>query len=308
MPIFSASCENGWVTAFVTKIDLALEDKLKNDLLSQGFALSKPPYTVFAAKKKGVSCTLYTSGKLMVQGKEMKEFIAYYLEPEILKNVSFSYPETMVDSSPRIGIDEAGKGDFFGPLCIAGVFASEEGVKKLLDLGVRDSKQMSDKVITTLASEIRPLFPHSIVRLPPKTYNNLYGKFRNLNSLLAWGHATAIEELVEKTRCEKVVIDQFASEHVVENALKRKGLQLDLTQRHKGESDPVVAAASILARAAFVEGIDRLSKQYEMTLPKGASSHVIEAGKLLVAKEGAEVLELVGKLHFKTKDVILSDA
>ncbi|NGX38008.1 MAG: Ribonuclease HIII [Chlamydiae bacterium] len=294
------------MNAFVTKIDLALEDKLRNDLLDQGFEISKPPYTVFAAKKKGVSCTLYTSGKLMVQGKDKKDFISFYLEPEILKDLSFTHPETMIDATARIGIDEAGKGDFFGPLCVGGVYASEEGVQKLLEFGVRDSKRMNDNAIIIMASKIRSHFPHSIVRLYPQKYNELYNKFKNLNSLLAWGHATAIEELIENTGCKNVIIDQFASEHVVENALKRKKVEVALTQRHYGEEDPVVAAASILSRAAFVEGIDTLSKMAGTRLPKGASAQVIAAGKQILAKQGMDMLEKLCKLHFKTLGVILN--
>lgn len=295
------------MNTFVTKIDPALSEKLRNDLVDQGFTLSTPQYTIFAAKKKGISCTLYTSGKLMVQGKDKKEFIEFYLEPEILKDLSFSHPETLIDQTPRIGIDEAGKGDFFGPLCIAGVYASEENIKKLLDMGVRDSKRMGDKAIIALASEIRSLCPHSVVKLFPQKYNELYNKFRNLNHLLAWAHATAIEELVQATQCKTVIIDQFASEHVVENALKKKNLDVSLTQRHYGEEDPVVAAASLLARSAFVEGIDSLGKMVDCILPKGASSQVIQVGKTVVSRHGAPILEKVGKLHFKTKDMIIHD-
>jgi len=293
------------MTAFVKKIDIALKDKLREDLVDQGFELSTPPYTFFSAKKKGVSCTLYTSGKLMVQGKDKQDFITYYLEPEILKDFSFSYPETLIDLTPRIGIDEAGKGDFFGPLCIAGVYASEEGIQKLTELKVRDSKRMNDKAIMALATQIKSSLPHSLIKLFPQKYNELYAKFKNLNHLLAWAHATAIEELVQSTGCHQVVIDQFAAEHVVENALKRKKVEVDLSQRHYGEEDPVVAAASILARAAFVEGIEALSKMVEMTLPKGANAHVIDAGKQILAKQGEEMLKKVGKLHFKTASQIL---
>src|SRR5580693_626798 len=109
------------MNTFVATIDLALADKLREDLVGQGFELTKPPYTLFSAQKTGVSCTLYTSGKLTVQGKGKDEFIAFYLEPEILKKLAYTHPELGVDMTARIGIDEAGKGDFFGPLCIAGV-------------------------------------------------------------------------------------------------------------------------------------------------------------------------------------------
>lgn len=294
-------------SSFVTKIDLSLADRIREDLIDQGFEMTNPPYTLFSGKKSGISCTLYTSGKLMVQGKKMEEFITFYLEPEILKNLSFSHPETLVDTTPHIGIDEAGKGDFFGPLCIAGVFADEEGIKKLLSMGVRDSKRMNDNAIHALASEIKSTCPHSIIALSPKKYNELYARFGNLNHLLAWAHATAIADLVEKTGCKKATIDQFGAPELVENALERKNLHIDLTQRHYGEEDPVVAAASILARASFVEGIERLSKMIDHPLPKGASQLVIQAGRALVKKQGASILESVAKLHFKTRSILLAE-
>jgi ribonuclease HIII len=295
------------MSCFVATIDLSLAQKLRKDLLDQGFELSTPIHTLFSAQKKGVSCTLYQSGKLTVQGKEKDEFIKFYLEPEILGTFGYSYPETEADLTPHIGIDEAGKGDFFGPLCIAGVQADEAMIKELLKIGVRDSKTMGDPAILTMSKKIRLVVPYSIVRLGPPKYNELYGKFHNLNRLLAWGHATAIAELVEKTGCKKVLIDQFAGEHLVLNALKQKQLTVDLTQRHGGESDPVVAAASILARAAFLDGMKFLSEEVNFELPKGASKQVVQAGKALVRKYGPGILQTVGKLHFKTKDEILND-
>ncbi len=298
-------------SCFVATIDLKLAEKLRSDLIEQGFKLATPPYTLFAAQKNGISCTLYSSGKLTVQGKGMEDFIHFYLEPEILGTLAFSYPEVQeakVDLKPHIGIDEAGKGDFFGPLCIAGVYADEAKIKDLLKIGVKDSKTMSDKTILELKFKIQKICPYSVVRLFPKKYNELYGKFRNLNRLLAWGHATAIAELVEKTGCIDVTIDQFASEDVVENALKQKKLSTHLTQRHKGESDPVVAAASILARAAFVEGIAKLGDEVGLVLPKGASKQVTAAGKALVSKHGPGILETVAKLHFKTREEVLEDS
>lgn len=294
--------------SFVTKIDLSLADRIREDLIDQGFELSTPPYTLFSGKKPGVSCTLYTSGKLMIQGKNMEEFITFYIEPEILKDLSFSHPETLVETTAHIGIDEAGKGDFFGPLCIAGVYADEAGIKQLLSMGVRDSKRMRDAALIPLAAEIRNAFPHSIIALFPEKYNELYDRFNNLNRLLAWGHATAIAELVEKSGCKKATIDQFGGPHLVENALSQKNLRIDLTQRHYGEEDPVVAAASILARASFVEGIDRLSKRMGLTLPKGASQLVVDAGRRLVQKQGPEALAACAKLHFKTKEMVLRNA
>ncbi len=290
-------------STYVMKMDLALAEKLRAGLLEQGFELAQPAYTEFQAKKKGVSCTLYTSGKLVVQGKDKGDFIQFYLEPEILKTFSYGYEEelsTSPDPTPRIGIDESGKGDFFGPLTIAGVYAGNDMIGKLQDIGIRDSKTLSDTKILKYAKAIRALVPYAVVRIGPRKYNELYKKFGNLNKLLAWGHATAIEELMAKTKCNNVLVDKFAEEYVVEMALKRKGLNPQLHQRHKAEDDPVVAAASILARAAFVEGLAILGKEVGSNLPKGANPRVIGVGRALVAKHGLEILETVGKVHFKT--------
>lgn len=291
---------------FSIKIDLTLSEKLKKDLLEQGFELSKPPYTLFSAKKEGVTCVLYESGALVVQGKDKVSFIEFYLEPQILKSFSFSHPEMGLDLTARIGVDEAGKGDFFGPLCIAALFAEGDGIKKLLEWGVRDSKMISDGAILKIAKDLKIHYPYTIVKLFPQKYNELYKNFKNLNFLLGWAHATAIEELYKKTGSKKAIIDQFADQKIVENAVKKKGLQIELVQRTQGESDIVVAAASILARAAFLEGLKSLSEEVGTTLPKGAASIVLAIGKQLVAKHGNAILEKVAKLHFKTKNEILN--
>lgn len=292
--------------SYVIQFNLASAEKLRKGLEHNGFVLTTPPHTLFQGKKNGVSCTLYTSGKLVVQGKEMKEFIEFYLEPEILGSFQFGYATSDQDMSPHIGVDESGKGDFFGPLCIAGVFADKTSIPELEKLGVKDSKRLKDPQILKIAEKIRKKYPFHLVRIGPKRYNELYEKFGNLNLLLGWGHATVIENMLDKTSCNQVVIDQFAAEFVVEKALKRKNKEAQLIQRTQGERDLVVAAASILARAAFVEGLSELEKEVGLLLPKGASAMTIEAGKKLVRKFGPEVLEKVGKVHFKTYQVILN--
>lgn len=285
---------------FTTKIDLKLAPKLEHDLKEQGFKFSKPPYTVFSAKKKGVSCTLYESGSLTVQGKEMKEFMEFYLEPEILQAFQYSHPEAHLDLEPHIGMDEAGKGDYFGPLCVAAIYAGGDGIKEMLHMGVKDSKRISDEGILKLAKNLRAKFPYTVIRLFPLKYNELHGKFKNLNRLLAWAHAAALGDLAVKTGCKKALLDQFAEKHVMENALKQKKIEVELAQKVRGEEDMVVAAASILARAAFLDGMKSLSEEYGIELPKGASHPVKEAAQKLIAKFGREVLEKVAKTHFKT--------
>ncbi len=296
---------------FVTTIDLSISEKLRQGLLNQGFTLTQPAYTLYQAKKKGVSCTLYISGKLVVQGKESAAFIEFFLEPEILQTFTFRYDEpdaplSVNDSSGRIGIDESGKGDFFGPLCIAGVYAEGDAVAELKKLGVRDSKELKDDQSLAVAKKIRAKYQHSIIKIGPTRYNELYDKFRNLNSLLAWGHATAIDNLVKETGCTNVIVDKFANERVVQQALERKGVEVDLTQRVRAESDLVVAAASILARAAFLEGLSALSREMEITLPKGGGSRTLSVGRQFIGRHGVEALPKVCKVHFKNYQSIVA--
>lgn len=285
---------------FVTELNLKQQEILKQYVESNDFELFKPPHTKFAAKKSGLSVTLYESGKLVVQGKEAKEFIEFFLQPEVTQDFGASEAEAI----PHIGIDESGKGDFFGPLVIGGVYADNKGIALLKSWGVKDSKALSDIQIAKLAEKIKTLH-HHIVLINPGKYNEIYPKFGNLNSLLAWGHATTIEALSLESGCKTVMIDQFADERVVLSALKRKGIVLDLDQRHKGESDVVVAAASILARDTFVKRLKKLGDELDITLPKGASAQVIQTGKKLFSKFGRDILPQVAKMHFKTLDQII---
>jgi ribonuclease HIII len=292
-------------SCFVAQIDVALAATLRQGLQEQGFTLSQPPYTLLQGKKAGITCTLYTSGKLLVQGKGKEEFIRYFLEPHILHTFTYGYEHVECDLSPHIGVDESGKGDFFGPLCIAGLYAEGEGISKLVQMGVRDSKRVGDASSIKIAQKIRKDYLCHIVRIGPEKYNALYEKFGNLNLLLGWGHATVIEQLVIQSGCEKVIIDQFADEHVVIQALKKKNQKVLLIQRTKAEADVVVAGASILARAAFLEGLAQCEEISGIPLPKGSSGKTIEAGRELVKKQGASALFRFAKRHFKLSDKIL---
>ena len=294
---------------FVTTIQKAVVEKLQQDLPSQGFDLSSPPHTIFQAKKKGVTCTLYESLKLTVQGKGMREFLEFYLEPEVLLSPEYTYKNELamesLDRRARIGVDEAGKGDYFGPLCVAGVMADETTFPILLKIGVRDSKTLSDEQVKKMAKKIVTSVPNYIIRLRPTKYNELYTSFKNLNSLLAWCHATVIEHLSAHTKAPLAIIDKFAHEHVVERALKKKGTQIELEQRVRGEADIVVAAASIVARWAFLEGLEETGRHLNISLPKGAAAHVVETARRLVREHGKEVLDVIAKVHFKiTKELV----
>lgn len=212
-----------------------------------------------------------------------------------------------LSSRNRIGIDESGKGDYFGPLVIAAVFVTPSTQQDLTLMQVRDSKNISDRRIREMAPDIRLLCPHSIVAIGPQRYNELYAKIKNANRLLAWGHARALENLLQQVDCDLAIADQFGDERLILNALQEKGKQIRLVQQTKAESDLAVAGASILARAAFLQRLDRLSHDMNTTLPKGASPAVKLAGKMVIKKYGKERLGTVAKLHFKTTKQILGD-
>jgi ribonuclease HIII len=269
------------------------------------------PYARFAFESDKTNIVFYESGKLVVQGKGTAEFVEFVLEPEILKQAKLGY-ETVLNPElllPRIGVDESGKGDFFGPLCIAGVYVNESVIKAWADLGVRDSKNISsDKKISDLAENIRktPGCVTTVVPVGNEAYNRLYTKMRSVNAMLAWGHARVIENLMgQRHRMNpppvKAISDQFAaSKSVIEKALMAQGKELQLVQRHKAEEDIAVAAASILARDEFVKGLTKLEKQFEVKLPKGASAAVDAAAKKFVEDRGAGELAKISKLHFRT--------
>lgn len=214
---------------------------------------------------------------------------------------------TTLSSLNRIGIDESGKGDYFGPLVIAAVFVTPASERDLALMQVRDSKKISDGRILEMAPDIRLLCPHSIVAIGPQRYNELYAKIKNLNRLLAWGHARALENLLQQVDCTLAIADQFGDERLILAALQEKGKQIRLVQRTKAESDLAVAAASILARAEFLSRLQRLSQEVHTTLPKGASSSVELAGRMVVKKYGRDRLSTVAKLHFKTTQQVLAE-
>ena len=207
----------------------------------------------------------------------------------------------------RIGIDESGKGDYFGPLVIAAVFVDATTQNELTIMQVRDSKKISDGRILDMAPDIRMICPHSIIAIGPQRYNELYAKIQNLNRLLAWGHAKALETLLDRVSCGRAIADQFGDERLIMNALQEKGRTIVLEQRHKAESDLAVAAASILARAEFLQRLKRLSDEIGTSLPKGASSAVELAGRMIVKKHGEERLGSIAKLHFKTTQAVLRE-
>ena len=215
-------------------------------------------------------------------------------------------PELFSPEKGHIGTDESGKGDYFGPIVIAGVFLPDGQEAVLGEFGVKDSKRTSDNRARELAEVIKRGYAHSVVSIGPERYNELYLKLRNLNRILAWGHSRAIENILEKVDCRLAITDQFGDRAFVLNALMKKGKRIELIQKPKAEEDMAVAAASILARAEFLRRLHLLSQDVGLELPKGASILVEEAGLKLAKLRGPEILEKVAKTHFKITQRILA--
>lgn len=299
------------LTSHTCKLNDEQAAALEGYLREHNFKSREVPYARFAGEKDKLNVVFYTSGKLVVQGKGTQEFVEFVLEPEILKQARLGYeavlnPDLLL---PRLGVDESGKGDFFGPLCVAGVYVNESVVNAWQEAGIKDSKNISsDRRIGELAKVIRetPGCVTSVVPIGNEAYNRLYTKMRSVNTLLAWGHARVIENLMgQRHRMApppaRVISDQFASsKDIVAKALMSLGREIELVQRHKAEEDLAVAAASILARDEFVTRLAGLEKQFGMALPKGASVAVDAAAKEFIARHGAASLPRVAKMHFRT--------
>ncbi|HEY2574427.1 MAG TPA: ribonuclease HIII, partial [Verrucomicrobiaceae bacterium] len=238
-------------TSHIKPLTRAQAEKLRVLLEAKGFVFEEKPYCLFAAAGKAakVNLAVYEKGpKIVVQGKGTEDFVKFTLEPEVLGVAELGYEEVHHPEmyQPHIGVDESGKGDFFGPLVVAGAYVDADMTRRLREIGVMDSKRIgSDARIGALARQMREAgVIHDVIVIGPPRYNELYGKFGNLNQLLAWGHAKVIENLLDRVpSCPRALSDQFANPKVLERALQSRGKTIMLEQRTKAESDPAVAAA-----------------------------------------------------------------
>lgn len=288
------------------------EADLLYGILSKGnYIPVEVPHTRIAVKRPDLGVNLYKSNKVLVQGAGTEDFVKFVLEAEVTRKPLYGNEEAAFKESayPHMGTDESGKGDYFGPLVVVAAYTDGKLAPKMAELGAKDCKALSDKQVFSIGKSLREFLGpgrFSSVAIGPKKYNELMKKGGNLNSLLAWAHATAIESLQKKLPlCDRALSDKFADDRLIAGNLKRKNVSINLEQRHKAESDIAVAAASVIAREIFLGWLEKTSSERGVKLPKGASCQVIEAGKLFVSKFGEDCLCEVAKLHFKTTDSVL---
>lgn len=315
-------------TTATLKLKAAAQAQLRQQLAVLRFEFRGVDHAFWQARGDA-TITFYRSGKLVVQGKAVEPFVA--LAEELGGAVAkWSGPERgtvggssraaassaassrgpfgaaiakLPDPKPDawIGIDEAGKGDYFGPLITVAARVELSQLPLLKELGIGDSKRIADGKIKKIAAELKHVVPFRRVVLMPPKYNELYRKFNNLNRMLAWCHAAAAESLLEQdVPAELILSDQFAKTDIVKRSLKERGRQLRFVQRTKAEEDPAVACASIFARAEFLYRMDELASEHDVRLHKGAGPPVVAAARTIVAERGRDLLPELVKMHFKT--------
>lgn len=295
-------------TIYTIKLDDAKMDQLADRLEAASGSGAWFPYDVayslFAFKGEKVNVVGYQSGKLVVSGKNTEDFVRDILEAEITGEAKLGYDQVHNPEwfTLHAGCDESGKGDLFGPLVTACVVADGDMVRQWLELGVADSKKLTDGSIMKLDKEIRKtrgvVIKTAFARMPK--YNELYDKFgRNLNKLLAWYHGKSLNQALDERPAPWGLLDQFTKQKLVDAYIKERK-DFNLVSRTKAESDPVVAAASIVARAVYVREMKRLSDEIGEPLVKGASGLVLAQAKKIVAEKGAGTLKNFAKMHFKT--------
>jgi ribonuclease HIII len=285
---------------YLTKENLQVSERVRNEYSYQ-VSISK--------EKEKISLHVFfgkKGNKIVLQGnKDLKLFkkvndlvFGEKLIPDAKTELEPDYP--------YIGTDESGKGDYFGPLVVAGVYLTPDSGKLMRSIGIRDSKELSDSQIRQFAAEIKTMneIMFDVVLISPEKYNQLYEKMGNLNTLMGWAHSRVIENLLVKCSVGEVISDKFGNEKIILDALQQRGRSINLTQVTKAEKFTAVAAASILARESVVKWFKIQSKKYKVEIPKGSSSEVEAAAKHLLEKYGEEIIKKLVKIHFKTSNKV----
>lgn len=301
------------MTLYTVKLD---EDQLEKlsalcDHRLYGYYFVDHTLFAFKAKREEVNIVAYKSGKVVIQGKGTEDFVRNTIEAEITGAAELGYEEIHHPEwfEPHAGLDEAGKGDFFGPLVSCCVIADGDMVRQWREKGVKDSKSLTDGSILRLEKMI--LSTKGVVVKKMFAGMNRYNEMMarpgaNLNKLLAWYHSKALQAALEvRSDIEWGLLDQFCKTPLTQQELKKAGVKFDLRMRTKAESDPVVAAASICARAEFVRQMHKLSTEMGEELKKGAGALVKAQAQELVNKLGAHRLKDFAKVHFKTAYEVL---
>lgn len=280
-----------------------------------------PPYAKWQAKDGDTVITLYESGKVVFQGKDADLASDFWITTEKLnsgkvdvknsankeKKEKLDYINPKIYYASTIGSDEVGTGDYFGPIVVTATFVAKENIPFLEELGVKDSKKMTDDKILEVVPKIIKTIPYESIILSNKEYNEKYNSDINMNKIKAILHNKALMTIKNKEQnYDYIVVDQFAEPYVYFNYLKTSSNVIrNITFMTKAEDKCLsVACASIISRYIFLKEFDKLSKNLGMNLLKGASDKVDEQGLTIVKKYGIDKLSEIAKLNFKNTEKI----
>jgi ribonuclease HIII len=302
------------ISTYTAKLEDGQMAKLRGILDGRGWAPLEVAYARFAFRGPDCNVTAYTSGKVVIAGKGTEDFVLHTLEAEVTGAPKLGYDAVLHPDwfEAHAGLDESGKGDFFGPVIAATVIAEPAAIHAWIEAGVKDSKRLAESQIVKLDELIRGT-AGAVARTcfcgMPK-YNELMARPNaNLNRLLAWQHATALRQALETKRVAWGLLDQFSEQPLTQRELVRQGLRdFELKMRTKAEEDPVVAAASVVARAEYVRQMHALSKRFGAKLQKGAGPLVREQAHEIIRRFGAPALRDYAKLHFRTAYEVVKEA
>ena len=295
--------------------------KLMNEFYKDMKRDKTPPYAVFQADTGDTIVTLYESGKAMFQGvsadieadmwesiRKDKDNIDYFMDTKdtkIKKEEQVDIPSDIAS----VGSDEVGTGDYYGPIVVTASFVSKDNIPFLTELGVRDSKKLSDEQILKIVPKIIKKIPYKTIMLSNKEYNDNYGKDMNMNKIKAVLHNKVLTEMVKDNDYDYIVVDQFEPEKSYYNHLSDvpnplKGITFITKAEDKCLS---VAVSSLISRYIFIKEMDKLGDKYGIFLPKGANYYVEDVGIKLVNKYGEKILHDIAKLNFSNTDRILKE-
>ena len=295
--------------------------KLMNEFYKDMKRDKTPPYAVFQADTGDTIVTLYESGKAMFQGvsadieagmwesiRKDKDNIDYFMDTKdtkIKKEEQVDIPSDIAS----VGSDEVGTGDYYGPIVVTASFVSKDNIPFLTELGVRDSKKLSDEQILKIVPKIIKKIPYKTIMLSNKEYNDNYGKDMNMNKIKAVLHNKVLTEMVKDNDYDYIVVDQFEPEKSYYNHLSDvpnplKGITFITKAEDKCLS---VAVSSLISRYIFIKEMDKLGDKYDIFLPKGANYYVEDVGIKLVNKYGEKILHDIAKLNFSNTDRILKE-
>ena len=281
-----------------------------------------PQYAVFQAQDGDSVVTLYESGKCVFQGKDADLASQFWVETEkinsgkaITTNSEDKKKQDKLDKinvidpkiyyASTIGSDEVGTGDYFGPIVVTATYVDKENISFLEELGVKDSKKLTDDKILEIVPQIIKKIPYECLILSNKDYNKNYSSDMNMNKVKAILHNKVLLKMTEKHNCDYVVVDQFAKPYVYYNYLKDTKCYRNITFMTKAEDKCLsVACASLISRFVFLKEFDKLSESINISLLKGASDKVDELGKIIVQKYVFDKLKDISKLNFKNTEKI----